>query len=84
MRQVISWVIYGKLKDPHHEFFISCDESLPDELMTGRKSPLDHFSIHDEFVPTSFSKDLVQKIFSIGLYVVIMTKATSVSHFKGF
>ncbi|EIE76966.1 hypothetical protein RO3G_01670 [Rhizopus delemar RA 99-880] len=55
------WVYEGELDDPHKEFFVACDLTVPEENLWQHK-----YSIREDMLPSFLSKELAQKVFSIG------------------
>ncbi|KAG1151790.1 hypothetical protein G6F37_003138 [Rhizopus arrhizus] len=55
------WVYEGELDDPYEEFFVACDFAVSEEVLWQHK-----YSIRENMLPSFLSKELAQKIFSIG------------------
>ncbi|KAG0193699.1 Gamma-tubulin complex component 3 [Apophysomyces sp. BC1034] len=55
------WIYEGELDDPYEEFFVACDPMVPEEELWQSK-----YSIREDMLPNFISRELAQKIFSIG------------------
>ncbi|KAF7728906.1 Gamma-tubulin complex component 3 [Apophysomyces ossiformis] len=55
------WIYEGELDDPYEEFFVACDSSVSEEELWQNK-----YSIREDMLPAFISRELAQKIFSIG------------------
>ncbi|KAI8983447.1 Spc98 family-domain-containing protein [Pilobolus umbonatus] len=55
------WVYEGELDDPYDEFFVACDEEVSDDQLWQSK-----YSIREGMLPSFISKEIAQKICSIG------------------
>lgn len=61
-KQLVSWLIFGKLLDPYNEFFIVVDESK-------------NFIICGEKIPSVLNVTLAQQVLFVGESVVALTEA---------
>jgi gamma-tubulin complex component 3 len=55
------WVFEGELDDPYGEFFVACDPTVSEEDLWQSK-----YTIRENMLPSFFTKESGQKIFSIG------------------
>ncbi|KAI7888030.1 Spc98 family-domain-containing protein [Mucor mucedo] len=55
------WVYEGELDDPYGEFFVACDPTVSEEDLWQSK-----YSIREHMLPSFLSKELGQRIFSLG------------------
>lgn len=55
------WVYEGELDDPYGEFFVACDPNVSEEDFWQSK-----YSIRENMLPSFLSKELGQRIFSLG------------------
>lgn len=55
------WVYEGNLLDPHQEFFVLCNNDVPEEKLWRSK-----YKMAKEMIPTFFDPALARKIFLIG------------------
>lgn len=58
---LVRWVYEGELDDPYGEFLVACDPTVSEEDLWQNK-----YFIRDDMLPSFLSKELGQKIFSIG------------------
>lgn len=65
-KQLVSWLLFGKLLDPYNEFFIQIDESK-------------HFIINGEKVPNCLSVSHVQQVLFVGESVNALSEAQDLS-----
>ena len=65
-KQLISWVLFGRLLDPYDEFFIVCDESK-------------QFLIKGERIPSCLNLTLAQHVLFVGESVVALSEAQDLS-----
>jgi gamma-tubulin complex component 3 len=55
------WIYEGELDDPYGEFFVACNNAASEEELWQTK-----YSIREDMLPSFLSKEMAQKIFSIG------------------
>ncbi|KAI8967046.1 Spc98 family-domain-containing protein [Mycotypha africana] len=55
------WIYEGELDDPFDEFFVACNSDAPQDQLW-----LYQYTLRDNMLPNFISKELAQKIFSIG------------------
>lgn len=65
-KQLVSWLLFGKLLDPYNEFFIQMDESK-------------HFIILGEKIPDCLSISIVQQVLFVGESVNALSEAQDLS-----
>jgi len=71
-KQLISWVIYGKLEDRYNEFFIKLNENKKRNI--GKNTYLrnntytwySEYELVDDYIPTYIKKDIAKTILFIG------------------
>lgn len=65
-KQLVSWMLFGKLLDPYNEFFIQVDDSK-------------RFVITGEMIPSCLTVSLAQQVLFVGESVVALTEAQDLS-----
>lgn len=65
-KQLVSWLLFGKLLDPYNEFFIHLDGSK-------------NFVINGEKIPNCLSVSLAQQVLFVGESVVALSEAQDLS-----
>lgn len=65
-KQLVSWMLFGKLLDPYNEFFIQIDDSKC-------------FIINGEMIPSCLTVSLAQQVLFVGESVVALTEAQDLS-----
>lgn len=68
-KQLISWLVFGKLLDPHGEFFISHDEE------SSSKQP----TLNAEKIPSCLNATLAQQVLFVGESVLALSQSQDVS-----